>query len=148
MRPAGKNASYKLAANGITLNGFKFMTIQANSDEVIGRKGVGLCRLAKFWWIWTLTSVQERGVFIIPTTQAILVAEVSQETRAPVQSILSKSQYDAPVQAGDANIVVSKLATTSRASDTRLGGDESNVEQSQSVIRTNDRLDDNCMLDG
>lgn len=44
--------------SGITLGGFKFMTIQANPDEVIGRKG-------------------ERGVFIIPTTQAILVGEVS-----------------------------------------------------------------------
>lgn len=27
-------------ANGITLNGFKFMTIKAESDEVVGRKGV------------------------------------------------------------------------------------------------------------
>ncbi|CAK9787021.1 putative actin monomer binding protein [Cutaneotrichosporon oleaginosum] len=60
-------------ANGITLGGFKFMTIQANTDEVIGRKG-------------------ERGVFIIPTTQAILVAE-----------------YDG-TPAGDANLIVTKLA--------------------------------------
>jgi len=34
------------------------MAVRADSDEVIGRKG-------------------ERGVFIIPTVQAILVAEVS-----------------------------------------------------------------------
>ncbi|WVQ82821.1 hypothetical protein IAT38_004953 [Cryptococcus sp. DSM 104549] len=61
-------------ANGITLSGFKFMCIQANEDEVIGRKG-------------------ERGVFIIPTTQAILVAE-----------------YDAPTSAPEASVVVSKLA--------------------------------------
>lgn len=27
-------------ANGITLGGFKFMAIKAESDEVIGRKGV------------------------------------------------------------------------------------------------------------
>lgn len=27
-------------ANGITLNGFKFMALQANDTEVIGRKGV------------------------------------------------------------------------------------------------------------
>ncbi|RSH84044.1 profilin, required for normal timing of actin polymerization in response to thermal stress [Saitozyma podzolica] len=60
--------------NGITLAGFKFMTIKAEPDEVIGRKG-------------------ERGVFLVPTTQAILIAE-----------------YDAPIQAADANIVVTKLA--------------------------------------
>ncbi|EJT46767.1 actin monomer binding protein [Trichosporon asahii var. asahii CBS 8904] len=60
-------------ANGITLNGFKFMALQANDTEVIGRKG-------------------ERGVFIIPTTQAILVGE-----------------YDGTA-AGEANVVVSKLA--------------------------------------
>lgn len=59
--------------NGITLAGFKFMTIQANPDEVIGRKG-------------------ERGVFIIPTTQAILVGE-----------------YEG-TPAGDGNVVVAKLA--------------------------------------
>ncbi|WVF66789.1 hypothetical protein IAT40_001531 [Kwoniella sp. CBS 6097] len=64
----------QIRANGITLSGFKFMCIQANPDEVIGRKG-------------------ERGVFIIPTTQAILVAE-----------------YDAPVSAGEANVIVTKLA--------------------------------------
>ncbi|WWC67358.1 uncharacterized protein I206_101266 [Kwoniella pini CBS 10737] len=64
----------QLRANGIHLNGFKFMTLQATPDEVIGRKG-------------------ERGVFIIPTTQAILVAE-----------------YDAPISAPEANIVVAKLA--------------------------------------
>ncbi|KAE8541292.1 hypothetical protein D1P53_002650 [Cryptococcus gattii VGV] len=61
-------------ANGITLNGFKFMCIQATPEEVIGRKG-------------------ERGVFVIPTNQAILVAE-----------------YDAPTSAGEANVVVAKLA--------------------------------------
>lgn len=61
------------AANGITLGGFKFMAISAVPEEVIGRKG-------------------ERGVFIIPTTQAILVGE-----------------YDA-TPAGDASVVVSKLA--------------------------------------
>ncbi|WVN87618.1 uncharacterized protein L203_102801 [Cryptococcus depauperatus CBS 7841] len=61
-------------ANGITVNGFKFMTIQATQEEIIGRKG-------------------EKGVFIIPTKQAILVAE-----------------YDAPINAGDANVVVTKLA--------------------------------------
>ncbi|RSH78073.1 profilin, required for normal timing of actin polymerization in response to thermal stress [Apiotrichum porosum] len=60
-------------ANGITLGGFKFMAIQANPDEVIGRKG-------------------ERGVFIIPTTQAILIGE-----------------YEG-TPAGDGNVVVSKLA--------------------------------------
>lgn len=49
------------------------MTIQANSDEVIGRKG-------------------ERGVFIIPTTKAVLVGE-----------------YEGTA-AGDGNVVVSKLA--------------------------------------
>lgn len=49
------------------------MAIQATPDEVIGRKG-------------------ERGVFIIPTTQAILVAE-----------------YEG-TPAGDGNVVVSKLA--------------------------------------
>lgn len=32
-----------LIANGITLNGFKFMCIQATPEEVIGRKGVSLC---------------------------------------------------------------------------------------------------------
>ncbi|WRT63157.1 uncharacterized protein IL334_000060 [Kwoniella shivajii] len=64
----------QLRANGITLNGFKFMTIRADDEEVAGRKG-------------------ERGVFIIPTNQAILVAE-----------------YDAPTIAGDANVVVAKLA--------------------------------------
>ncbi|OCF34571.1 profilin [Kwoniella heveanensis CBS 569] len=64
----------QIRANGITLSGFKFMCIQANPDEVIGRKG-------------------ERGVFLIPTTQAILVAE-----------------YDAPVSAGEANVIVTKLA--------------------------------------
>ncbi|BEI91554.1 uncharacterized protein CcaverHIS019_0403740 [Cutaneotrichosporon cavernicola] len=58
---------------GITLNGFKFMTIQANPDEVIGRKG-------------------ERGVFLIPTTQAILVGE-----------------YEG-TPAGDGNVIVTKLA--------------------------------------
>lgn len=31
-----------LIANGITLNGFKFMCIQATPEEVIGRKGVSL----------------------------------------------------------------------------------------------------------
>lgn len=36
---------------------------------------------------------QERGVFIVPTTQAIIVGE-----------------YAAPMQAADANIVVTKLA--------------------------------------
>jgi len=61
-------------ANGITLNGFKFMTVRADTEEVIGRKG-------------------ERGVFVVPTQQAILVAE-----------------YDAPTIAGDANVVVTKLA--------------------------------------
>ncbi|ODN73669.1 hypothetical protein L202_07216 [Cryptococcus amylolentus CBS 6039] len=60
--------------SGVIVNGFKFMTIQANEDEVIGRKG-------------------ERGVFVIPTTQAILVAE-----------------YDTPISAGEANVVVTKLA--------------------------------------
>ncbi|OCF72371.1 profilin [Kwoniella mangroviensis CBS 8886] len=64
----------QVRANGITLNGFKFMTLRADADEVIGRKG-------------------ERGVFIIPTNQAILVAE-----------------YDAPTSAGEANVVVAKLA--------------------------------------
>ncbi|WWC90237.1 uncharacterized protein L201_005170 [Kwoniella dendrophila CBS 6074] len=64
----------QVRANGIILNGFKFMTLKADSEEVIGRKG-------------------ERGVFIIPTNQAILVAE-----------------YDAPTSAGEANIVVAKLA--------------------------------------
>ncbi|WVQ94401.1 hypothetical protein IAU59_001480 [Kwoniella sp. CBS 9459] len=64
----------QIRANGIILSGFKFMCIQATPDEVIGRKG-------------------ERGVFIIPTTQAILVAE-----------------YDAPVSAGEANVIVTKLA--------------------------------------
>ncbi|WOO78653.1 Vacuolar transporter chaperone 1 [Vanrija pseudolonga] len=58
---------------GITLNGFKFMTLRAGPDEVLGRKG-------------------ERGVVIIPTTQAILVGE-----------------YDG-TPAGDANVVVAKLA--------------------------------------
>ena len=38
------------------------MAVRADSDEVIGRKG-------------------ERGVFIIPTVQAILVAEVSPHLR-------------------------------------------------------------------
>ena len=28
------------AAKGITLGGFKFMTVRADADEVIGRKGV------------------------------------------------------------------------------------------------------------
>ncbi|KAI9633284.1 profilin [Dioszegia hungarica] len=60
-------------AGGITLSGFKFMTIKADDEEVVGRKG-------------------ERGVFLIPTTQAILVAE-----------------YDTPTPAGEANVVVSKL---------------------------------------
>ncbi|GMK58720.1 hypothetical protein CspeluHIS016_0601620 [Cutaneotrichosporon spelunceum] len=60
-------------AGGITLAGFKFMTIQASEDEVIGRKG-------------------DRGVFIIPTEQAILVGE-----------------YEA-TPAGDGNIVMTKLA--------------------------------------
>ncbi|KAL7420396.1 profilin, required for normal timing of actin polymerization in response to thermal stress [Cryptotrichosporon argae] len=60
-------------ANGITLAGFKFMCIQANPDEVIGRKG-------------------ERGVFVVPTTQAILVAEYEN------------------TPAGDANVIVTKLA--------------------------------------
>lgn len=64
----------EVRANGITLAGFKFMTVRAEPEEVIGRKG-------------------ERGVFIVPTKQAILVAE-----------------YDTPVQAGDANVVVTKLA--------------------------------------
>lgn len=45
-------------AGGITLHGFKFMAVRADADEVIGRKG-------------------EKGVFILPTQQAILVAEVS-----------------------------------------------------------------------
>ncbi|KAK1921158.1 putative actin monomer binding protein [Papiliotrema laurentii] len=61
-------------AHGVTLAGFKFMVVKADAEEVIGRKG-------------------ERGVFIIPTQQAILVAE-----------------YEAPTQAGDANVIVSKLA--------------------------------------
>ncbi|KAK8844811.1 hypothetical protein IAR55_006661 [Kwoniella newhampshirensis] len=64
----------QVRGTGIVLNGFKFMTIQANPDEVIGRKG-------------------ERGVFIFPTNQAILIAE-----------------YDAPTSAGEANIVAAKLA--------------------------------------
>ncbi|ORY23269.1 profilin [Naematelia encephala] len=64
----------EVRANGITLAGFKFMTIKAEPDEAIGRKG-------------------ERGVFIVPTKQAILVGE-----------------YEAPAQAGDANIVVTGLA--------------------------------------
>ncbi|KAL1407305.1 profilin, required for normal timing of actin polymerization in response to thermal stress [Vanrija albida] len=59
--------------SGITLNGFKFMTLRADADQVLGRKG-------------------ERGVVIIPTTQAILVGE-----------------YDG-TPAGDANVVVAKLA--------------------------------------
>lgn len=33
---------YPFPANGITLNGFKFMCIQATPEEVIGRKGVSL----------------------------------------------------------------------------------------------------------
>lgn len=45
-------------AGGIILHGFKFMAVRADADEVVGRKG-------------------EKGVFIIPTQQAILVAEVS-----------------------------------------------------------------------
>ncbi|KAK4684771.1 profilin, partial [Tremellales sp. Uapishka_1] len=61
-------------ANGIVVAGFKFMTIQATPDAVIGRKG-------------------EKGIFIIPTTQAILIAE-----------------YDSPIPAGDANIIATKLA--------------------------------------
>jgi profilin len=54
---------------------------------------------------------QERGVFLIPTTQAILIAEVS-----PVSLVQHQYdgqwltyQYDTPIPAGDANIVVSKL---------------------------------------
>ncbi|ORX35122.1 putative actin monomer binding protein [Kockovaella imperatae] len=61
-------------ASGITLAGFKFMCIKAEPEEVIGRKG-------------------ERGVFVVPTTQAVIVGE-----------------YEAPTQAGDANVVVTKLA--------------------------------------
>lgn len=34
-----------LPANGITLNGFKFMCIQATPEEVIGRKGVSFCSI-------------------------------------------------------------------------------------------------------
>ncbi|WVR03108.1 hypothetical protein IAU60_000098 [Kwoniella sp. DSM 27419] len=64
----------QIRAGGITLAGFKFMCISAEPGEVIGRKG-------------------ERGCFLIPTNQAILVAE-----------------YDAPITAGDANVIVSKLA--------------------------------------
>ncbi|EIW73028.1 profilin [Tremella mesenterica] len=64
----------EVRGNGLILSGFKFMVVRADTDEVIGRKG-------------------ERGVFVIPTKQAILVAE-----------------YDAPIQAGDANVVVAKLA--------------------------------------
>jgi profilin len=45
-------------AGGITLHGFKFMAVRAEPEEVIGRKG-------------------EKGCFIVPTQQAILVAEVS-----------------------------------------------------------------------
>ncbi|GFZ44483.1 hypothetical protein JCM24511_02205 [Saitozyma sp. JCM 24511] len=71
---SGYNPPANRSGNGITLAGFKFMTIKAEPDEVIGRKG-------------------ERGVFLVPTTQAILIAE-----------------YDAPIQAADANIVVTKLA--------------------------------------
>lgn len=35
------------AANGITLNGFKFMALQANDTEVIGRKGVSTLQLVR-----------------------------------------------------------------------------------------------------
>jgi len=54
-----RSARYsELVASGITLNGFKFMAVRVDSEQVIGRKG-------------------QRGVFIIPTQQAILIAEVS-----------------------------------------------------------------------
>lgn len=55
------------------------MTIQANADEVIGRKGVSH---SHHEFGQSLMQTQERGVFLIPTTQAILVAEVSFEANA------------------------------------------------------------------
>jgi len=61
-------------SHGIQLGGTKFMTIKAEPDEVIGRKG-------------------DRGVFIVPTNLALLVAE-----------------YEAPTPAGDASLVIGKLA--------------------------------------
>lgn len=65
------------------------MAVRAEPEEVIGRKG-------------------EKGCFIVPTQQAILVAEVSTVTHFLDRAY--NSQYDAPTQAGDANVVVTKLA--------------------------------------
>jgi hypothetical protein len=55
------------------------MTIKAEQDEVIGRKGVSAVRRFYAWSGHRKPAnnlSQERGVFIIPTTQAILVGEV------------------------------------------------------------------------
>ncbi|KAJ9107577.1 hypothetical protein QFC21_001036 [Naganishia friedmannii] len=61
-------------AHGIHLAGTKFMCLQADGEQLIGRK-------------------QERGVIISKTKQAILIGE-----------------YEAGTPAGEANVVVSKLA--------------------------------------
>ncbi|KAI5455227.1 profilin, required for normal timing of actin polymerization in response to thermal stress [Naganishia albida] len=61
-------------AHGITLAGTKFMCLQADGEQLLGRK-------------------QDRGVVVCKTKQAILVGE-----------------YEPPTPAGDANIVMSKLA--------------------------------------
>jgi hypothetical protein len=79
----------ELVASGITLNGFKFMAVRVDSEQVIGRKG-------------------QRGVFIIPTQQAILIAEVSQGHL--FQRRCTDQQYDEPIQAAETSVVASKLA--------------------------------------
>jgi hypothetical protein len=64
------------------------MTIKAEPDEVIGRKGVSAARRnclslgirsirSRPGDVLMLIATQERGVFLVPTTQAILIAEVS-----------------------------------------------------------------------
>ncbi|GHJ86178.1 hypothetical protein NliqN6_2580 [Naganishia liquefaciens] len=61
-------------AHGIHLAGTKFMCLQADGEQLLGRKG-------------------DRGVIVCKTKQAILIGE-----------------YEQPTPAGDANVVITKLA--------------------------------------
>jgi profilin len=65
------------------------MAVRVDSEQVIGRKG-------------------QRGVFIIPTQQAILIAEVSQGHLCTRRC--TDQQYDEPIQAAETSVVASKLA--------------------------------------
>ena len=108
-------------ANGITLSGFKFMTIKAEPDEAIGRKGVRRPLMATQPCTFVQGDVDRRKAKLKAcTTGARGVRDTNDPSNPRCRSEwlsrmngevdLKNAQYDAPTQAGDANIVVTKLA--------------------------------------